>query len=120
MTKITEFDIRLGRKVKLMRQMRRVSQDALAKSLGITFQQIQKYERGKNRIAVSRLVEIARVLRVDINKFFEDSEFQQQSTSFEEIDFAHYIEILHAFEAMKNQAAKSEIKNFVKRISGKV
>lgn len=49
-----------------------ISQPALAKSLGITFQQIQKYERGTNRIVASRLYRLSRVLQVPIQYFFQD------------------------------------------------
>ena len=49
-----------------------ISQPALAKSLGITFQQIQKYERGSNRIVASRLYRLSRVLKVPIQYFFQD------------------------------------------------
>ena len=49
-----------------------LSQPALAKTLGITFQQIQKYERGSNRIVASRLYRLSQVLRVPIQYFFQD------------------------------------------------
>ena len=51
-----------------------LSQPALAKALGITFQQIQKYERGSNRIVASRLYRLSQVLRVPIQFFFQDLE----------------------------------------------
>lgn len=49
-----------------------LSQEQLAAAVGVTFQQIQKYERGSNRVSASRLYDVARVLGVDIGFFFED------------------------------------------------
>jgi transcriptional regulator with XRE-family HTH domain len=58
-----------------MRQRRTLlgfSQERLGEALGLTFQQVQKYERGANRISASRLFDLARVLDTDVNFFFED------------------------------------------------
>ena len=59
----------------------RISQEALAKKIGITFQQVQKYERGMNRIGASRLWDMMQVLGVDANYFFSgiDEELSRQS-----------------------------------------
>lgn len=56
------LDVALGLRIRLRRKSRGVSQGALADAVGITFQQIQKYERGFNRVSFSRLVEIAQAL----------------------------------------------------------
>jgi len=55
-------DVYVGAKVKSRRLILGLSQEDLAKSIGLTFQQVQKYERGTNRISVSRLVDICKVL----------------------------------------------------------
>jgi transcriptional regulator with XRE-family HTH domain len=60
--------------VRLRRNMLGLSQDKLGEALGLTFQQIQKYERGTNRIGASRLMEIARVLDVPIAFFYDDTD----------------------------------------------
>jgi transcriptional regulator with XRE-family HTH domain len=65
------IDRHVGRRVAERRQMLRYSQAQLAQAVGVTFQQIQKYERGVNRIAASRLWEMADFLNVDLNYFFE-------------------------------------------------
>ncbi|WAC59624.1 helix-turn-helix domain-containing protein [Brevundimonas sp. SL130] len=65
------IDRHVGRRVAERRQMLRYSQAQLAQAAGVTFQQIQKYERGANRIAASRLWEMADFLNVDLNYFFE-------------------------------------------------
>jgi transcriptional regulator with XRE-family HTH domain len=65
------IDITIGSRLRLRRLALGFSQDSLARSLGITFQQIQKYERGTNRIFASRLFHLARVLRVPVSFFFQ-------------------------------------------------
>ncbi|HVZ15132.1 MAG TPA: helix-turn-helix transcriptional regulator [Bauldia sp.] len=66
-------DIHVGSRVRLRRMMLGMSQEKLGEHLGITFQQIQKYEKGTNRIGASRLQHIARVLTVPVSFFFEDA-----------------------------------------------
>jgi transcriptional regulator with XRE-family HTH domain len=65
------IDIHVGLQVRLRRKALKISQEKLAGALGLTFQQVQKYERGANRISASKLYEIARALRVSIAWFFE-------------------------------------------------
>jgi len=67
------IDVHVGSRVRLRRMMLGMSQEKLGESLGITFQQIQKYEKGTNRIGASRLQHIATVLKVPISFFFEDA-----------------------------------------------
>lgn len=66
------IDIHVGGRLRLRRLAVGLSQERLAKSIGITFQQIQKYERGTNRIVASRLHDLARVLNVPIGFFFSE------------------------------------------------
>ena len=66
------IDIHVGGRVRLRRTMLGMSQDKLAESLGLTFQQIQKYEKGVNRIGASRVFEISRILGVPIQFFYDD------------------------------------------------
>ncbi len=67
------IDAHVGTRVRLRRMMLDMSQTTLGEHLGITFQQIQKYEKGTNRIGASRLQAIARVLGVPVAFFFEDA-----------------------------------------------
>lgn len=66
----TPVDIAIGRKLRQFRISRDLSQAELARELGITFQQVQKYERGTNRIGSGRLYEAAKVLGVPVADFF--------------------------------------------------
>ncbi len=67
------IDIHVGSRVRLRRMMLGMSQEKLGEALGITFQQIQKYEKGTNRVGASRLQHIATVLKVPVSFFFEDA-----------------------------------------------
>lgn len=65
-------DVHVGKRLRLRRTLLGMSQEQLAAAVGVTFQQIQKYERGSNRVSASRLYDVARVLGVEIGFFFED------------------------------------------------
>lgn len=66
------IDVHVGSRVRLRRNMLGMSQDKLGDSLGLTFQQIQKYEKGVNRIGASRIFQIAKILGVPIQFLFDD------------------------------------------------
>jgi transcriptional regulator with XRE-family HTH domain len=65
------IDRHVGARVRLRRKMLKMSQETLGDSLGVTFQQVQKYERGANRIGASRLYRTSQVLGVPVGYFFE-------------------------------------------------
>ena len=64
-------DKHVGNRLRRLRALRGITQTALADETGVTFQQVQKYEKGANRISASRMWEISRVLDVPISSFFE-------------------------------------------------
>jgi transcriptional regulator with XRE-family HTH domain len=66
------IDIHVGKRIKLRRTLVHISQEQLAGDIGVTFQQVQKYESGHNRVSASRLFDISRVLNCPISYFFED------------------------------------------------
>lgn len=66
------IDVYVGNRIRLRRTLLGYSQEKLASKLGVKFQQLQKYERGRNRLSASRLWDVSRILRVDVNFFFED------------------------------------------------
>jgi len=79
------IDASIGSRLRLRRLAMGFSQETLAQSLGITFQQIQKYERGANRIFASRLFHLARALRVPVSYFFQGLSPQGEVLSAEEV-----------------------------------
>lgn len=64
-------DLHVGARIRMRRKILGVSQERLAEDLGLTFQQVQKYERGANRVSASKLYEIARSLQSPVAYFFE-------------------------------------------------
>jgi transcriptional regulator with XRE-family HTH domain len=66
------IDVHVGSRVRLRRTLLGMSQEKLGEAIGLTFQQVQKYERGANRIGASRLYDLSRVLDVPVSYFFEE------------------------------------------------
>jgi len=74
MNNLKSLDIEIGRNLRHLRQARGITQNKLAEALGLTFQQIQKYETAANRISASRLIDIARVLQIDLSELLPNAE----------------------------------------------
>lgn len=66
------IDVHVGSRVRLRRTLLGMSQERLGEAIGLTFQQVQKYERGANRVGASRLYDLSRVLDVPVSYFFEE------------------------------------------------
>jgi transcriptional regulator with XRE-family HTH domain len=67
-------DVQVGQRIRVLRQEMRMSQTQLAEHLGVTFQQVQKYEKGMNRVGAGRLTKVAGVLGVSVTKLFGQDE----------------------------------------------
>ena len=65
------LDALVGARIRVFRVHRKISQTDLAEQIGVTFQQVQKYEKGVNRVGAGRLLEVARVFNIQINALFE-------------------------------------------------
>jgi transcriptional regulator with XRE-family HTH domain len=92
-------DIEVGRRVRAFRLARNLSQSALANQLGLTFQQVQKYEKGTNRISAGRLQTIAEIFQVPVTDFFSAPAQtpQSQLSIFELVDSAGALRLLRAY-----------------------
>jgi len=75
------IDVHVGARVRLRRTLLGMSQEKLGEALGLTFQQVQKYERGANRVGASRLYDLSRVLDVPVSFFFDDMNDELKSQS---------------------------------------
>jgi transcriptional regulator with XRE-family HTH domain len=64
-------DTLVGARIRILRQRRKMSQTELGKTLGVTFQQVQKYENGRNRVSASKLHQVATALGVSISEIFD-------------------------------------------------
>ena len=71
-SRIDPIDVHVGQRIRLRRNLLGLSQEKLGDALGLTFQQVQKYERGVNRVGASRLLVLARVLDVPVGFFYDD------------------------------------------------
>jgi transcriptional regulator with XRE-family HTH domain len=123
------IDIHVGSRVRLRRMMLGMSQEKLGEHLGITFQQIQKYEKGTNRIGASRLQHIARVLSTPISFFFEDAPgtpaaasgmAEPPSTSYV-VDFlssSEGIQLNKAFVRIKDAKLRRRLIDLVRAMAG--
>ena len=87
------IDVHVGSRIRLRRNMLGMSQEKLGESLGITFQQIQKYEKGTNRVGASRLQAISSILGVAVSFFFEDAPGEQADaqTGLAEASSSNYV-----------------------------
>jgi transcriptional regulator with XRE-family HTH domain len=100
-------DVHVGSRIRMRRQLISMSQEKLGELLGITFQQVQKYEKGSNRISASRLFYAAKILGVPVQAFFEDlpgtegesgfSESNEQSSVMSSMMNAEGIKLAKAF-----------------------
>lgn len=124
------IDVHVGSRVKLRRTMQNMSQEKLGEALGITFQQIQKYEKGSNRIGASRMQQISAALNVPVEFFFEDAPLphgatpvsgmaEAGSTSYV-VDFlssAEGIQLNRAFVRITNSAIRRRIIDMVRTLA---
>ena len=112
------IDVHVGKRIRLRRTLLGFSQEKLAAMLGLTFQQVQKYERGNNRVGASRLWDISNVLNVPVSFFFEDmdSEVARQSPrTFSAPESALYLEEHHDdidMDPMKRQETLELVKAY--------
>jgi len=108
-------DVHVGRKLKQIRTLRRFSQTDVATRLGLSFQQIQKYEIGSNRIAASRLFELAQIFDVSPAYFFEGLHNSDTADS-DSRDTG--MEIVNALASIKDETVKTRIVTFIEDVSG--
>jgi len=84
------IDIHVGSRVRMRRKLMGVSQEKLAEALGLTFQQVQKYERGVNRVSASKLFESSRFLGVEVSYFFDGLADRDPASGFAESESERY------------------------------
>lgn len=94
-------DIHVGGRVKQRRLLRGLSQEQLGTSLGLTFQQVQKYEKGTNRISSSRLWEIATILGVPISFFYDGLKDKANAAGFAEPGQDGFVSTASSTEGLK-------------------
>jgi transcriptional regulator with XRE-family HTH domain len=114
-------DVAVGRTVRSWRIARGMSQTQLGKRAGVTFQQVQKYESGGNRIPTGRLVEIAAALGIPISALFEGTGRGDRSQSLLAlVSDSRSFRLAHAFAAIKHKTARLSLVNLVENIAAAV
>lgn len=111
------IDLHIGNRIRQRRTLLGLSQEKLASPLGLTFQQVQKYERGMNRVGGSRLWDLSRVLNVQVNFFYEDMppSIEEQSPRFLNIPAAALSENSPALtDPMQKEETIELVRNYYK------
>ena len=110
-----KIDVHVGERIEIRRKLLKMTQKDLSKKIGVTFQQLQKYEQGFNRVSASRLWLISQALGTDINFFFEglqsetfggDDVMQQQKT----------LELIMAYSKIKNAKVADIVFNLLQEM----
>jgi transcriptional regulator with XRE-family HTH domain len=120
------IDKHVGSRVRMRRMMLSMSQEKLGDALGLTFQQVQKYEKGTNRIGASRLQQISKILQVPVSFFFEGGpdgagDFDETSSPSYVSDFlatSDGLALTKAFMRIEDPKLRRRIVDLVEQISG--
>lgn len=112
-------DVHVGARVRTRRLLIGMNQETLARALGLTFQQVQKYEGGANRISASRLSQIAEILGVPIAYFFTDIEpgGGAADKARERLQRPEAIELIRAYYAIADQRIRHQFLDMVKTVA---
>ncbi len=124
-------DIHVGRRLRLKRTILGMSQESVGKQIGVTFQQIQKYERGINRMGASRLYDFAKALGVQVSYFFEGfgdysmddaaplvaAEPESTAYEHEKINNRETLEVMRAYYRIKSPAVRKRVLELIKAMS---
>jgi transcriptional regulator with XRE-family HTH domain len=113
-------DIEVGRRIRIRRLERRMSQTELATQLGVTFQQVQKYEKGVNRVGAGRLLRISEALDVPVSFFFQDPSHsvERKQPVMEFLDTAYGVKLMQAFSRIEDRRLQRAVLDLVERIAG--
>jgi len=115
------IDVTVGRNVRIWRMTKGLSQAQLAERLGITFQQLQKYECGANRMSTGRLVATATILVVPISTLFEGTNAAEPSRSLLAlVSDSRSFRLAHAFAAITDNRCRVSLVNMVEKIADAV
>ena len=112
-------DVHVGARLRLRRVLRGMSQEDLGKHLGLSFQQVQKYERGANRVSASRLWQLAGVLEVPVSFFFDDMAAANDASSCADIEAVSLAEgrLLRDYRTL-SPSAQDAIRTVVRASAG--
>lgn len=119
--KANSIDRLVGIQLRKQRCLQGISQSQLAEQLGITFQQVQKYENGANRLSSSRLYEISNILSIPVSAFFEEvednNEGKEQLQSQRPEANKETLALLKMYYSIQSPALRKEFLTFTKRLA---
>ena len=131
-TKPNPIDVHVGGRLRIRRVMEGLSQEKLGKLMGLTFQQIQKYEKGTNRVGASRLYEISQILSVPVQFFFDElpvmdgcepapgfSEADSESNFLDFLNSREGIELNRAFQRISDPKVRRNVIELVRAMADK-
>lgn len=110
-----DLDLHIGHRMRLRRNLLGMSQETLAKALGVTFQQVQKYERGQNRLSASRLYDVARSLGVGVDFFLCD--YGPDAPVAKDADRTETLELVQAYWHLGNDEVRRCTRNLVRSMA---
>jgi transcriptional regulator with XRE-family HTH domain len=112
------IDVAVGRNLRVWRMAKGLSQSQLANRLGVTFQQVQKYEIGANRIGTGRLVKSAGILGVPISALFEGTDGAEPSrSSLALLNDSRSFRLAHAFAAIRSNKFRESLVALVEKLA---
>ena len=117
--RIEPHDIEVGRRIRVRRLERQMSQTELATQLGVTFQQVQKYEKGANRVGAARLQRIAEALDVPISFFFSNADGGSESheSVMPFLETAYAVRLVRAFSRISDREVQRSMVDLIERIA---
>ena len=110
-------DIELGKRIRLRRVEQKISQAELGDKLGVSFQQVQKYEKGVNRVGAARLQQIASALDVPVTFFYDGDGKAREVESLLFLDSAFSLRLLRAYSKIKDQTVQRQLVSLMESIA---
>jgi transcriptional regulator with XRE-family HTH domain len=112
-----KYDNELGKRIRLRRVELGISQSELADKLGVSFQQVQKYEKGVNRVGAARLQQVATALDVPVTFFFDGDGKSREVESLLFIDSSFSLRLLRAYSSVQSQAVQRQFVSLIESIA---
>ena len=114
---LNPIDRHVGSRVRMRRIMLGMSQEKLGDSLGLTFQQVQKYEKGVNRVGAARLQQIANALDVPVTFFYDGDNKAREVESLLFLDSSFSLRLLRAYSKIKDQTVQRQLVSLMESIA---
>jgi transcriptional regulator with XRE-family HTH domain len=112
-----KHDVELGKRIRLRRVEQHISQAELGDQVGVSFQQVQKYEKGVNRVGAARLQQIATALDVPVTFFYDGDGKAREVESLLFLDRSFSLRLLRAYTGIKDQTVQRQLVTFMESIA---